>query len=103
MSDAINSPPTLDAVLAQREEILKIARHYGAMNVRIFGSVVRGEATPQSDIDFLVDLPDDFSLLMLSGFVQDLQEVLGYRVQVTSAKHLREAYRASIAEDVQAL
>ena len=46
----------------KRDEILRVAARYGAYNVRIFGSVARGEAGPDSDIDFLVDMEPDRSL-----------------------------------------
>lgn len=95
--------PTLNELRVRRDEILAVAEHYGAYNVRVFGSVARGEATPDSDIDFLVDLPPHFRLLQLSGLVRTLQDVTGYRVEVASAAHLRDEMRESILRDAQAL
>ncbi|HYP19755.1 MAG TPA: nucleotidyltransferase domain-containing protein, partial [Chloroflexia bacterium] len=57
---------------AKREEILEIAARHGAHNVRIFGSVARGEATPESDLDFLVELEPGRSLLDHVALLQDL-------------------------------
>jgi len=65
-----------------RDEILAIATHHGACNVRIFGSVARGDARPDSDIDLLVDLEPGRSLLDHVGLWQDLEELLGRRVDV---------------------
>jgi len=68
----------------RREEILRIAARYGAYNVRIFGSVARGEADEASDIDFLVDMESGRSLLDLGGLQMELEALLGCRVDVTT-------------------
>jgi predicted nucleotidyltransferase len=65
-----------------REAILAIATQHGARNVRIFGSVARGDARPDSDIDLLVDLEAGRTLLDHVGLCQDLEELLGRRVDV---------------------
>src|ERR1700675_4327183 len=62
---------------ANREEILRLASKYGARNVRIFGSVARGEAGPESDVDILVDLEPGRSLFDLGGLLMDLRDLLG--------------------------
>jgi uncharacterized protein len=104
MSDLLTkTAPTLDELRAHRDEILRVAAQYGVSNIRVFGSVVRGDATTSSDVDFLVDLPPRFSLLKLSGLVRTLQEVTGYRVEVASASHLRDEMREGILQDAQAL
>jgi len=72
--------PTLDGL--RRGELLAIAEVHGARNVRIFGSVARGEARPNSDVDFLVELDQGRSLLDLSGLILDLQAALGCEVDV---------------------
>ncbi len=66
----------------KRDEILGIAARYGARNVRVFGSAARSEARPDSDIDLLVDLEPGCSLLDHVGLWQDLEELLGCRVDV---------------------
>ncbi len=73
---------------ARRERILDIAARYGARNVRLFGSVVRGEEGPGSDVDFLVEMEGDRSLLDHVGLVQDLEDYLGHKVDVVSERAL---------------
>ncbi len=75
-------PPTLDELRARRAEILDIANRWGATNVRVFGSVARGDATHGSDVDLLVDLDPGRSLLDLGGLLMDLQDLLGVAVDV---------------------
>lgn len=82
-----------------REAILRIAREHGAINVRIFGSVARGEAGPESDVDFLVDLEPGRSLFDLGALLMDLQELLGCRVDVATAAGLRPAIRVTVLKE----
>lgn len=103
MDSTLKSPPTLDLLRSMREAILQTAQQYGVANVRVFGSVARGEARATSDIDFLVDLPPHYTLLRLSGLVRSLREVTGYPVEVASAAHLREELRETILRDAQPL
>jgi uncharacterized protein len=72
----------LQTLQAKREEILRIAEHHGARNVRLFGSTARGEAEASSDLDFLVEMEEGRSLLDLVGLWQDLEDLLGYKVDV---------------------
>jgi uncharacterized protein len=91
---------TLDELLkTHREEILAIAARHGARRVRIFGSTVRNEAGPQSDIDILVDLEPGRSLLDLGGLVMDLQELLGCRVDVVTEQGLHWYIRDRVLEE----
>lgn len=78
------TPPTLDALRARRDEILALAERYGASNVRVFGSVARGDATPDSDFDLLVSFREGTSLFELSGLWQDLQDLLQRKVDLTT-------------------
>lgn len=71
-----------DLLKSKREAILEVAAKHGGHNVRIFGSVARGEAGPTSDVDFLIELEDGKSLLDLVGLWQDLEELLGRKVDV---------------------
>jgi len=93
-------PPTIDGLRARRDEILDLTAQYGVSNVRIFGSVARGESTPESDVDLLVDFPSQFSLLDLSALWQDLQELLGYPVNILSDGALKERFRERIQQDL---
>lgn len=80
---------TLQALRSdRRHEILRLAAQRGARNLRVFGSVARGEANENSDLDLLVDWEPGRSLLDHSGLVQDLQELLGVKVHVGTEKSL---------------
>ncbi len=80
----------------KREEILNLAAQHGASNIRIFGSVARDEEREDSDIDFLVDMASDRSLLDRIGLIQDLEDLLGRKVDVATVKGLRESFRERI-------
>ena len=67
-----------------RREIIRIARQNGATNIRVFGSVARGEATEASDLDLLVEMEEDRSLLDIIAIKQDLEDLLGCRVHVVT-------------------
>ncbi len=75
---------TLDDIRAKREAILAVASRHGARNVRLFGSVVRGEDRPDSDLDVLVEFEKGRSLLDLAGFGIDLEDLLGRKVDVVT-------------------
>ncbi len=77
-----NGTITLADVRKRRRDIERIAAEYGASNIRIFGSVARGEAKPYSDIDFLVDLQPGRSLLDLGGLQMDLQALFEHLVDI---------------------
>lgn len=100
MSDLPKEALTLQDLRARRDEILKLAQQYGAYNVRVFGSVARGEATPDSDVDLLVNFREGTSLFELSGFWQDLQELLGCDVNLLSENGLKERFRKRIEGDI---
>jgi hypothetical protein len=68
----------------KREHITRIAAKHGAKNIRIFGSVARGEVSETSDVDFLIDLEPGRTLFDLVGFLQDLEELLGKKVDVVT-------------------
>lgn len=84
---------------AKRDEIVRIAARYGARNVRIFGSVARGDVSPSSDIDFLVDLDSNRTLMDLGGLLMDLQELLQVRVDVATEGMLRPKVRKRALAD----
>lgn len=83
----------------KREEILHLAAKHGASNVRIFGSVVRGEDKPDSDVDFLVELEAKRSLLDRVALIQDLEDLLGRKVDVATVKGLRDIWRDRILKE----
>jgi uncharacterized protein len=87
----------------KREAILQIAAKHGARNVRVFGSVARGEADDQSDIDFLVDMEPGRSLLDLGGLLTDLQDLLGRNVDVVTERGLKPRIRERVLHEAVAL
>jgi predicted nucleotidyltransferase len=87
----------------QREDILRIAAQHGAHNVRVFGSVARGEARPDSDVDLLVELESGRSLLDLGGLLMDLQTLLGRDVDVVTDKGLRDRIRTRVLQEAKPL
>lgn len=90
----------IDELLKQkREEILSLAAQHGASNVRIFGSVARGVAKPDSDVDFLVEMETGRSLLDRVALIQDLEDLLGKKVDVANVKGLRDAWRDRILNE----
>lgn len=88
-----------DLLLPFREEILRIAIKHGAHNVRVFGSVARGEATPDSDIDFLVELEPGRNLLDRIALIQDLEELLNRKVDVAKPSNLHELIREKVVSE----
>jgi predicted nucleotidyltransferase len=92
-----------DIVREKREAILAIARKHGAFNVRVFGSVARGEADDESDIDLLVDLDADRSLFDLGALVVELNESMGRHVDVVTERGLRERIRDRVVREAVAL
>jgi len=86
----------LNDIIRQRDEILRIAASRGASNVRVFGSVARGEADQASDIDFLVDMDPDRSLLDLGGLLMDLRRLLHRDVDVVTETSLRDRIRETV-------
>lgn len=82
-----------------RSEILSLAAKHGARNVRVFGSVARGEARPDSDVDFLVDLDAGRTLLDLGGLLMDLRRLLDRSVDVVTEPGLRERIRDQVLRE----
>jgi predicted nucleotidyltransferase len=87
----------------RREDILRIAAQHGAHNVRVFGSVARGEAGPDSDVDLLVEMESGRSLLDLGGLLMDLQALLGREVDVVTDKGLRDRIRTRVLQEAKPL
>lgn len=86
-------------VREKREEILRTASRYGAHDVRVFGSVSRGEADRESDIDFLVELETGRSLLDLGGLQMELEALLGCRVDVVTVRGLKARIRERVLRE----
>lgn len=90
-------------VRQKRNEILRIAERHGAYNVRVFGSVARGEAGPDSDLDLLIDAGEKVSPWFPGGLVYDLEELLGRRVDVVEEVALRPELRQYVLREAKPL
>ena len=94
----------IEAILRQqRDRILEIAVQHGARNVRIFGSVVRGEAQTDSDIDLLVDLGEPLSPWFPVSLIQDLEALLGHKAGVVTEKSLHYFIRDHVLNEARSL
>jgi len=90
---------TLETLRERRRDILAIASRHGASNIRVFGSVARGEARPDSDVDFLVDFEDGVSLMDHAGLMVDLEDFLHCKVDVGAARALKPRIRDRVLTD----
>jgi uncharacterized protein len=90
-------------LLDRRNEIVSVAAKFGATNVRVFGSVARGEMTASSDLDLLVRMDEGTSLFDLVGLSQELEEALGVNVDVLSEGGLSPYLRDRILSEAVAL
>lgn len=89
----------LNDLLRCKREVLRVAAQHGAHNVRVFGSVARGDSGPSSDIDLLVELEPGRSLLDHVALVQDLGDLLGRRVDVVTERSLHRYIRDRVMEE----
>ena len=87
----------------KRTEILKIAKNHGASNIRIFGSVARDEAKANSDIDFLMDIEPGKNLLDRIALIQDLEDLLGCKVDVAKPEILHESIKEKVLQEAISL
>jgi uncharacterized protein len=92
-----------DLLKSRREEILRIASKHGAQNVRVFGSVARGDADSQSDIDLLVEFKRGTTLLGHAALMQELEDLLGVKVDVVSERGLRDRVRERVLREAVAI
>jgi len=83
----------------KRDEILRIAAKHGARNVRVFGSVVLGEARPDRDVDFLVDMEPGRTLLDMGGLLMDIRDALGQEVDVVTERGLKTRIRERVLKE----
>ena len=93
-----------DLLTPKRTQILAIAEQHGAFNVRVFGSVARGEATIDSDVDFLIDYDrSKRSAWFPSGLILDLEDLLGRSVDVATVDMLKERIKDRVLQDAVVL
>ena len=94
----------LDTLQEKRSEILQVAASHGAFNVRVFGSVVRREETPESDIDFLIDYDaEKITPWFPGGLLMDLQDLLGRKVDVLTEKGISPLIRDRVLSEAKPL
>ena len=90
-------------LIRRREEILQIARRHGAYDVRLFGSVARGDAGERSDLDLIVKFEPGRTLLDHAGLIGDLEDLLGIKVDVIDADGMRPRFRAVVEKEASLL
>ncbi len=91
------------ALHSHRDSVLALAASIGAENVRIFGSVLRGEDTESSDLDLLVDVPRGTTLLDMVRLQNALEDQLGVRVDVLTAGDLPVRFREQVIREARTL
>ena len=92
-----------NTIKSRREEILNIAKKFGAKNVRVFGSVARGEEGPESDIDIIVEMKQGSSLLDIIAIKQDIEELLGRKVDVVTEASISPYIRNEVLREAVTL
>jgi len=92
-----------ELVKSKRAEIQAAASRHGARNLRVFGSVARGEAGPASDLDLLVELEPGRTLLDMGRLLMDLQDLLGVQVDLVEPEGLAPPFRQHILQEAVAL
>jgi predicted nucleotidyltransferase len=95
--------PLLDTLLAKRAEVLNAANRHGASNVRLFGSVARRSETPASDVDILVDLARDRGFSDFLALAEELEELIGRKVDLVTSRGLSPYLRPLIEEEIFSL
>jgi len=90
---------TRENLAERREAILELARRYGASDVRVFGSVARGDNTEESDLDLIVRFEPGRTLLDHGGLLMDLRELLGMKVDVIDEEGMRPRFRRHVMKE----
>ncbi len=88
-----------DLVSTKRNEILRIAAKHGVQRIRLFGSVARGQASPTSDVDFLIEVGPKHSAFFPGGLVVELEELLGRKVDVVELEGLYAPLKEGVLKD----
>jgi predicted nucleotidyltransferase len=98
---AVSLAPERPSVLLERyrDTLVRIAVGYGLENVRVVGSVARGDDTPASDLDLVADFPEDYTAALLGGATEDLSAALGRRVDLLNAAVLKPRVRANVERE----
>ena len=88
-----------EVLVAKKAEILQVAARHGARNIRVFGSVARGDSRKRSDVDILVDVPRGMDLFEFSGLRLDLQDALKKKVDLVTFRSLHHLMRDAVLEE----
>ena len=88
-----------ELVLNKREDILKVAAAHGATNVRVFGSIARGQEASDSDVDFLIDTGEKTSAWFPAGLILELESLLGRHVDVVTERGLNPYIRDQVLRE----
>jgi predicted nucleotidyltransferase len=88
---------------SKREEILRIAQKHGVTSIRVFGSIARGEAGPESDVDFLIEIGERLSPWFPVRLIRDLEELLGRHVDVVTPKGLHWYIKGRVLDEAVGL
>lgn len=94
---------TVEELRARREEIVTIGERYGVSNIRVFGSVARGEADERSDLDLLIDVVPGRGLLAMAGFALEVEELLGVFTQVVTEQGIKKRIRGRVLAEAVAV
>ena len=90
---------TKDIIRQRRDDIVRLAAKHGATNIRVFGSVARGQAKQDSDLDLLIDVGPKTSSWFPAGLILDLENLLGCRVEIVTEKGLDPALRDRVLSE----
>lgn len=97
--DAPHRKVTMDEVRAHRDAIIEAGKQNGVYNIRVFGSVARGEATDDSDLDLLVDVERGHGYFAMAGFALAVEDELGVFTQLATVNGLRERIRDEVLRE----
>lgn len=92
-----------DELYRQRDAVLAIAARHGASNLRLFGSTVRGEERPDSDIDLLIDLAENRGFDDFLALAEELERLLGRRIDLVTERSLNRHFRPYIEAEARRL
>ena len=87
---------TVEDLRARQDEIVAIGRRYGVSNIRVFGSVARGEADERSDLDLLIDVAPGYGYFDMAAFALDVEQLMGVFTQVATPNGLKKRMQARI-------
>ena len=94
---------TIDILQEKRDDVLEVAQRHGVTSVRVFGSVARGEESPESDIDLLVTTGPTVSSWFPAGLILDLEQLLGRHIDIVTETGLNPLIRGEVLSEAVAL